>query len=71
MIAESIEDFTHCLGFGCPLAKTCVRYKAAPDAGDKFFRGVPFSDDGGFIECVRWVDKKDTYNSLMRRINEK
>lgn len=69
MIAEATSEFTHCLGYGCPLAKSCERYKATPQNGDRFFKGVPFKEEEGMIVCVRWIDKDKTYDKLMEKCN--
>jgi len=63
-------SITKCKGFGCPLANYCERYEkdATPTLGEHWFRGVPFSDEGGLIECHHYIDKENLAVKLMERL---
>lgn len=60
---------TKCRGFGCPFAANCERVEVKePKKGETWFRGVPFKDDGGFIECNHYIDKNNLAVKLMERL---
>lgn len=62
-------SITKCRGFGCPFEANCERVDVGEmKQGETWFKGVPFKDDEGLIECNHFVDKNNLAVKLMERL---